>query len=182
MCNFLAPIAHSTSASASTSGLLDNAALIVEAADDNGKEGAMGGKSSFLPPAHSFKISAHSIHPCSRASISGVTLCLSGLSGTAPLPSKMRTTPRWPFAAAKCRGVDPLAPRARLREPCPCPLWEGAWVCTSVLNRRGRRGAFTSAPCWIRHSTTTSLPPAQAACNGRTPLRTELTGWPWVRA
>ena len=43
-------------------------------------------------------------------------------------------------------------------------------------------GAFTSAPQSMRKLTTRTFPPAAAAWRGRTPSRTELTGWPCERA
>ena len=66
-----------------------------------------GGKSPDLPPLQAASTSAHSTQPFPRASISGVTPCLSGRSGTAPCASNSLMTPRWPLAAAKCRGVEP---------------------------------------------------------------------------
>ena len=54
--------------------------------------------------------SAHSTQPFWRAMSSGVMPCLSGRSGTAPRSRRVRTTERWPLAAAKWSGVEPDVP------------------------------------------------------------------------
>ena len=53
---------------------------------------------------------------------------------------------------------------------------------TETCGEEAHLGALTSAPWSMRNLTTTSLPPAHAACNGRTPLRTELMGCPLLSA
>lgn len=79
----------------------------------------------------------------------------------------MRTTLAWPFAAAKWSGVAPEVPTIGAAE---------SRLRSEYL--RGSLDALTSAPCLMRRLTTRSLPPAQAACKGRTPSKTEFTGWP----
>lgn len=41
---------------------------------------------------------------------------------------------------------------------------------------------LTSTPCQTNSLTRRSFPPDDTACNGGTPSRTELTGWPWEKA
>lgn len=74
----------------------------------------------------------------------------------------------------------------RLCRGCGQSSGGGVWGRVSDGGRgggeRANLGAFTSAPASMRQLTTRTLPPAEAAWSGRTPSRTELTGWPWERA
>ena len=59
---------------------------------------------------HLLRSSAQLVQPFCRATVSGLTPCLSGRSGCAPWRRRVRTTCSWPFAAAKWRGVEPEVP------------------------------------------------------------------------
>ena len=106
-----------------------------------------------------------------NATVMGVDPYLSVTSTIAPCFSNNSTISMQPFAAAKWSGVDPVVPMG----------WPEARL-FSPLERRGWRGAFTFAPCSMRYCNTLTLPLTQAACIGRTPLRTESIGWPWSSA
>ncbi len=59
---------------------------------------------------HLLRSSEQLVQPFCRATVSGVTPCLSGRSGWAPWRRRVRTTCSCPFAAAKWRGVEPDVP------------------------------------------------------------------------
>jgi hypothetical protein len=67
-------------------------------------------KSRSLFANHSFNTSAVTSFPFSRASISGVTPCLSALYAWAPCRRRVLTTFEWPLAAAKWSAVEPDEP------------------------------------------------------------------------
>lgn len=64
------------------------------------------------------------------------------------------------------------------RVPTDCPLD----LVPSRVNLRDKRGLLTSAPASTSMRTTVSFPDEAAAWIGKTPSRTELTGWPFASA
>ena len=81
-----------------------------EGASSSGASVARSRRSRSFSSVHLRSSSAQRVHPFWRASISGVTLCLSGRSGSAPCKRRVRTTCSCPLAAAKWSGVAPELP------------------------------------------------------------------------
>jgi hypothetical protein len=82
-----------------------------------------------------------------------------------------------PLALAKCKAVDPSAPKPAALDPALPPLpAEGAEELLACRTLALGLAAFGSAPYDSKSLTAASLPPLAAACRGSRPLRTELMG------